>query len=259
MIQQMPITDSAQKGTNGLPDRLADYIILNVGEQVKRIWECSNFDEVIARNELDMFTGKKSGMTSTMFALATAKSAGRCKGFLVLTDRRAVYIIHKEYSTGIFEKKINHRYEFKISFNYEAIVSARTSERYFTIDIDNQGGICNQNFYDIMELNSSFIPSVHIPNNQAKEIMMLLIRERLQAMEEEKRKSRVSFIIDFSFLKDSMAKGGIIVQNIKCPSCGASVVLPSHGSSMMCEYCRTTIHAQDVFEKMKGLIGELKA
>jgi len=64
-------------------------------------------------------------------------------------------------------------------------------------------------------------------------------------------------VLDFSFLKAEMEKGGIVVQTIKCPSCNASVQLPETGTVFKCQYCGNAILAQDLFQKMKGLIGGL--
>lgn len=242
------------RDSNGLPFQLADCIILNVGERVKKVLECTNFDEVAADQELQMFRGKDSA--STLFALAAAKSAGRGKGFLILTDCRAVFIMHKEYRTGFIEKKTRHVYDFKIAFDYEAIFSVKVGERYLSIDLNNQGQMSTQNFYDIMDITFNAL-GTRILNPQAKDIIMILVQDRLKAIDEEKKKSRISFVIDFSFLRDTMAKGGITVQSIKCPSCGANVSLPVTGNSFKCAYCGNMVYAQDVFEKMKGLIGEL--
>lgn len=250
-------TGFSRMDPNGLPVELADFIILNVGEQVKKIWDCTNYDEVEARRQLDMFKDDKHSLTSTMFQIAAAKSAGHGKGYLILTDRRAVFVHHKEYTTGMFEKKVHHDFHFKMSCGYDSIVASRVSNGYLSIDINNQGQHKTQNFHDITEINPNLLPDRKLLNNEAKEIVLALIQERLQAIEEEKKRSRVSLNLDFSFLKDAMIKGGVIVQNIKCPSCGASVVLPSSGNSLRCEYCKSTIYAQDVFEKMKGLIGDL--
>ncbi len=80
---------------------------------------------------------------------------------------------------------------------------------------------------------------------------------RLQAIEREKRQSRVQYILDFSFLKAQMEKGGITVSTIRCPSCQASLSLPESGTSARCSHCGANVVAADVFERMKGLIGDL--
>lgn len=92
---------------------------------------------------------------------------------------------------------------------------------------------------------------------EARAFGEFVVRRRLQEVEEEKRRERVQFVIDFSFLKKEMLKGGIVVQTVKCPSCGASIDLPTTGTSTKCQYCGSAVQAHDIFEKMKGLIAGL--
>jgi DNA-directed RNA polymerase subunit RPC12/RpoP len=51
-----------------------------------------------------------------------------------------------------------------------------------------------------------------------------------------------------------MEKGGLIMQVFKCPECGATVDFPKSGNETKCSHCGKSIYAQDVFEKVKGLI-----
>ncbi|NLT38536.1 MAG: hypothetical protein GXX95_10330 [Methanomassiliicoccus sp.] len=91
-----------------------------------------------------------------------------------------------------------------------------------------------------------------------EEVQLLLnqyAQERHQEIEREKKRSRVQYVLDFSFLKAEMEKGGVIVQTIKCPACSAGLTLPSTGNNISCPYCGSMVYAQDIFEKMKGLIG----
>ncbi len=73
--------------------------------------------------------------------------------------------------------------------------------------------------------------------------------------EQERRQDKVQLVLDFSSLKEQMAKGGLVVQTIKCPTCGASVDLPSNGNTTKCQYCHSTIYAADLFEKLKVMLG----
>jgi ribosomal protein S27AE len=80
---------------------------------------------------------------------------------------------------------------------------------------------------------------------------------RHRELEEDKRRSRIQYVIDFSFLKDQMERGGISLESIKCPSCGASVQMPSQGNMFKCAYCGSLIQSQDVYERMKGFLQSL--
>lgn len=64
--------------------------------------------------------------------------------------------------------------------------------------------------------------------------------------------------LDFADFKEEMAKGGFIMQTIKCPSCGANISIPETGQSFTCSYCNTQVQAIDLFDRMKKLISELK-
>jgi len=77
----------------------------------------------------------------------------------------------------------------------------------------------------------------------------------MHALEEMRKKERVHVMIDFSGLTDYMKKGGLSLKTIKCTECNAPLKMPKEGSEIICQYCNSTILAQDVFEKIKSLIG----
>jgi ribosomal protein S27AE len=80
-------------------------------------------------------------------------------------------------------------------------------------------------------------------------------RRRKEEIEAERKKERVQVVLDFSALKDYMEKGGLTLQTTKCPECGGPVKLPTSGNQVKCEHCGSTVYAQDIFEKVKSLIG----
>jgi ribosomal protein S27AE len=88
-----------------------------------------------------------------------------------------------------------------------------------------------------------------------KQLIMDHCRKRREDIEAEKRKERVQVVLDFSSLKDYMEKGGLVLQKTKCPECGAPMALPTTGNQTKCEHCGSTVYAQDIFEKVKSLIG----
>jgi len=91
--------------------------------------------------------------------------------------------------------------------------------------------------------------------NLFKQIIFEQVEARKREIEAMKRKERVHIMIDFSFLKNYMEKGGMILQTFKCPECGAPIKLPEKGNSTKCDHCGKVIYAQDVFQKIKELIG----
>lgn len=53
----------------------------------------------------------------------------------------------------------------------------------------------------------------------------------------------------------ALEKGGLVLQKTRCPECGAPISLPTTGSQTKCEHCGSIVYAQDIFEKVKSLIG----
>jgi DNA-directed RNA polymerase subunit RPC12/RpoP len=81
-----------------------------------------------------------------------------------------------------------------------------------------------------------------------------VVAKRKEALEAERKRDKIHVLLDFSFLKDIMEKGGLIMQVLKCPECGASFDFPQSGNLTKCTHCGKTIYAQDIFEKVKDLI-----
>ena len=77
---------------------------------------------------------------------------------------------------------------------------------------------------------------------------------RTNSIEMEKRRERVHKVLDFSALKEYMAKGGLVLQALKCPECGAPIKMPDSGNQTTCEHCGNTVVAQDIFDKIRSLI-----
>ncbi|MGA2309382.1 MAG: hypothetical protein ABSG57_07530 [Candidatus Bathyarchaeia archaeon] len=77
---------------------------------------------------------------------------------------------------------------------------------------------------------------------------------KIPSIEAEKRRERVQIVLDFSALKEYMAKGGLVLQTMKCPECGAPIKMPDSGNQTKCEHCGNTVLAQDIFDKIKSLI-----
>jgi len=82
-----------------------------------------------------------------------------------------------------------------------------------------------------------------------------IIKTRKEEVEYERKRERVHVLLDFSFLKNYMERGGLVIQSVKCLECGAPIKLPEKGSQAVCDYCGKTVYAQDVFTKIKDLIG----
>ncbi len=81
------------------------------------------------------------------------------------------------------------------------------------------------------------------------------LTKRKEAIDEKRKRERVHVLIDFSFLKNYMKKGGLTLATLKCPECNAPLKMPKVGTEVECKYCNNTIYAQDIFKKVKDLIG----
>jgi ribosomal protein S27AE len=82
-----------------------------------------------------------------------------------------------------------------------------------------------------------------------------LIKRRAREIEEERKRERVQFVIDFSFLKAQIERGGLVLSTVKCPNCMGPLTLPDSGNITNCGHCGATIRAVGVFDKLKVLFG----
>lgn len=75
------------------------------------------------------------------------------------------------------------------------------------------------------------------------------VRHRAKARYEYK------VVVDFAQLTSQLGKKGMSLTVIDCPNCGGKVDVPKSGNVFTCKYCGKNIHAVDVFEKFKGILG----
>ncbi len=92
------------------------------------------------------------------------------------------------------------------------------------------------------------------PLETPKPLATLAIKGRKEELEKQRKKDKIHIMMDFSFLKSSMEKGGVVMQVLKCPECGATVDFPKAGNTTQCQHCGKNIYAQDIFEKVKDLL-----
>lgn len=157
-------------------------------------------------------------------------------GYLFVTNFRLVFVERR----GI----MNFSYHCKLSIPLEKIVGIATCgwwTRYIVMT-DSDG----------IEYR---IPIKKNKEYQLKNILDLLIHQRRTTLEQEKKKVQV--VIDFSFLKSTAEKGGLVLKTISCPHCGGYVKLPEKGNICQCEHCQREILAVDIFEKMKQLLSNI--
>ncbi len=105
--------------------------------------------------------------------------------------------------------------------------------------------ICNICFLEIYEGNR---PVINTPETKIAE------GKNTQGSVSKPANAPVQIILDFSSLKDVMAKGGVVMTTYKCPNCNGTVKIPEADKVLVCEYCGTQIKPVDIFEKLKALI-----
>jgi DNA-directed RNA polymerase subunit RPC12/RpoP len=86
-------------------------------------------------------------------------------------------------------------------------------------------------------------------------IINAAITNRRSEIEAQRQRERTIISMDFSWLREYMEKGGLVLNTIKCPTCGAPVKIPEGGGSVKCDHCNSSILVEDVFRKVKELIG----
>ena len=181
--------------------------------------------------------GNREVPTQMVVEGTTRNTKIRKKGVLVLTNQRLLFL--EEH--GIFGKS----YHQTVAISLPKI----------------QGISMGGTLMPFVSIADEIQPHVFhidgIGKNEFDPFRALIIEQsqkRIAEIEAEKKKERVQLIIDFSMLKDYMEKGGLILQKTKCPECGAPIPIPTSGNQIVCQHCGSTILAQDIFEKIKGLI-----
>jgi DNA-directed RNA polymerase subunit RPC12/RpoP len=214
--------------------------MLQPNETAKEAWRVSLLPIDAAGSILSTFDGdSKAEQPST--------------GFFVATNRRFVFLEEK----GLFTKT----YNVMVSVDHSQVRGTGTYGGFLKslmLSVDYQGRTQRLRFSGFREVDSyTMKPLGLVKIEEMIPLLDKIVKNAMIERENERRKERIQYVLDFSFLKAEMEKGGIVVQTIKCPSCNASVQLPETGTVFKCQYCGNAILAQDLFQKMKGLIGGL--
>jgi hypothetical protein len=175
-------------------------------------------------------------------------------GYLVITSHRVMFIM----PSGAIRKS----YSVVIEVMLESVRGITFNNGLFTkrlvIGHTQKGDSCALKIDDLKNLRGDSNKAGECADPQSiQKLLNTLGQQRLHEIEQEKQRARIQYVLDFSFLKAEMERGGVVVQTIRCPSCGAGISLPSTGTSARCPYCGNMVYAHDVFEKMKGLIGDM--
>lgn len=200
-------------------------IVLEKEETVLETWE-GDVESVVRTVK------SERGFIRTKHKVVEAK--GKDKGVLVLTNQRLIWLNKK----GVFSKSYHMTFEVPLQDITGISETGRITKR-----------IC------ISDRTGEYRFRISVQLNEFRNMLEKALTERKKALERIKKKERVHVMIDFSFIKDYMKEGGLSLKTIKCPECNAPIKMPKDGTETICRYCNNTIHAQDIFEKIKSLIG----
>ena len=200
-------------------------VIVRLGEEVNKaiVWQK---DEIL----IDQWSGKEFFEDR---AVAFGARVGH-NGCLVVTNQRILFAC----KVGLLAKD----YGIMYSVNLEDITSVchgrfGINDKLIILDKNGQ----HRDF--VWSGIQSLVPKI----NSA-------IPERKRQIQAEKEKERVQIILDFSALKDTLSKGGVVMTAYNCPNCSAMVDLPEAGKVLICKHCGTPIKPVDIFEKIKSLL-----
>jgi len=81
------------------------------------------------------------------------------------------------------------------------------------------------------------------------------ILEESKAVYQQKVNPKVVEVkVDFAEIIRAAQGKGVILDMLKCPSCGGSVSMPKSGQLVKCSYCGSEITATSVFDKIKAML-----
>lgn len=161
------------------------------------------------------------------------------KGVLVLSNRRLIFVAKQ----GLFSKD----YALVFSTPLEKIVSASRGRHIISSKLRILFGDQSHRDFIISHMEDA-VPRI---NKAITDRLAEMERERQAEMERERTFVTKHVVIDFSSLRDVIARDGMVVQPITCPSCGKGMQIPSSGQIVTCSYCGTSLKAVDVYEELK--------
>ena len=208
----------------------ASSLLLEQGEWIVRSWKGN------LQTKTNIVVDSGHGITAqSRYKTESVKHYDN--GFLVLTNRRLVWL----EAHGTFSKSYDTAFEIPL-IEVRGLSIGGSVFKHITIASGNGP----HTFH--LDVGDKEFPLF-------KQLVEFQIVQRKQALEYQKKQERVHVMVDFSFLREYMEKGGLTIQTVKCSNCSAPIQLPSAGDTVKCEHCGSIQHVQDIFEKVKQLIG----
>ena len=81
-----------------------------------------------------------------------------------------------------------------------------------------------------------------------------IVEESREVYQQKVKPKVIEVKVDFAEIMKAAQGKGVIIDRVKCPSCGAVVALPPSGQVARCSYCGSEITATSVFDKMRSVL-----
>ena len=166
-------------------------------------------------------------------------------GVLLLSTQRLRWLVRRE--RGFWKRVVSFLVVYEIPLEDMKGISGNTGDSRNWESSFNEISVVDSKDENTFNLKYAFLELF-------KPIVENAIEIRRKEIDTEKKKERLHVMLDFSFLKTYMEKGGLVMKVLKCPECGGTVEFPESGTQTKCSHCGKGIHAQDIFEKVKSLL-----
>lgn len=169
-------------------------------------------------------------------------------GVLLLSNQKLYWIQVRE--SGIFKKTQTHLVVYDLNLEKIKGISGETGDSktwVMSLSIPKTFSVVDEKCETRFRLQFALLETF-------KPIIEMAAKIRKTQIKKEKKKERLHFMLDFTFLKKYMENGGLVMNVLKCPHCNGKVTFPEDGTRIKCTYCGNEILAQDIFEKVKSII-----
>ena len=226
--------DFLSKSRRDMTMRLGSMVSLEMGEELTWSWPGISWVRVAAPIQ-------------PILGQITAFSYEQHNGQLFLTNERLIWLQDGMFN---FEIPLEDLTSFVPTMTYqgsnETCIVVRSSRRnidawiklwlWFTQTMNIEVATDNRAFARVQSM---------ILGQQRKK------RERIQ---KEKQREHVQVILDFSSIRETLSKGGIVMSTFTCPQCSGALELPETGKQTTCKYCGVSIKPVDIFDKIKSIV-----
>ena len=220
-----------------------DFLSKNISSDVSK----SVFREKGERL-LNQWEGAREVLTETVISGKTHKIKKWENGILLLSTQKLRWLERRE--RGFLKKVTSFLVVYEIPLEEVRGISGDTGDSTHW----ETGGRVPKNISVVDKQGEHKFRLRYAFLEMFKPIIEKAVEIRKKEIEAEKKKERLHVMLDFSFLKTYMEKGGLIMQVLKCPHCSGTIDFPESGTQIKCTYCNNTIYAQDIFEKVKSLL-----